>query len=233
MKKHIIYYNDAELDALKYCAKVMDFGVSLTLTAALNELLNAFLMIRDNRNIYKQQVKFLANQAEKSASLQKATIMCAMRHRKFYDDYSDKVIDLAENDIDNFRNSIIDLLKKNNHTDCELIAQCEVARVLLVLAKQHYDTTLQATKDKFKCRMPDTFPEFNCISVLGSWNKLCGILFKNRPSTDLNTNEIKHQFDVLAKGFSNGAYVDECKKEAMMLNPDFKENDVEVKENKQ
>lgn len=230
MKKHIIYYTEAELDALKYCAKVMDFGVSLTLTAALNELLNAYLLIRDNKDIYKQQVKFYVNQAEKSASLQKATIMCAMRHRKFYDDYSDKVIDLAEKDIDNFRNSIIDLLKKNNHKDCELIAQCEVTRVLLVLAKQHYDTTLQATKEKFQCRLADTFQEFNCISVLGSWNKVCSILFKNRPSTDLNTDEIKKQFDILAKGFSDGAYVDECKKEAMALNPDFKENDIKIKE---
>lgn len=228
MRKKIIYYNKVELEALRYCARVMDFGVSLTLTAALNEMLNAYLLLREDKR-FRHKLKQLANEADRKATMQKATIMSVMRDRKFFDDYSDKVIDLAEKDITDFRMGIKQMLDENGIKDSELIAQCETASVLLKLSVEHYHVTISKTKEKFKCRLPDSCPEFNAENLTNTWDAVCKLLYSNRQEdVDLNAEQNRILFEKMAKGFCDGQYTKECLQEAQRLHPEFTENDIKV-----
>ena len=56
--KRVYYDNDDELEALRWCARVIDFGQSLLAFSALNEMLNAYIILHnDHPNMFKREIK--------------------------------------------------------------------------------------------------------------------------------------------------------------------------------
>lgn len=61
MIKKYTYTTDKELEGLRWASKVVDFGVSLTAMAALNELTTAYVMLRERKDIFRREAKHMAN----------------------------------------------------------------------------------------------------------------------------------------------------------------------------
>ncbi|SEA79931.1 hypothetical protein SAMN04487851_11470 [Prevotella sp. tc2-28] len=60
--KKVTYCNLTQKEALEYTSKLVDFGLSLLIYAALNELLTSHNYLRQSK-YYKQKVKLRANEA--------------------------------------------------------------------------------------------------------------------------------------------------------------------------
>lgn len=211
--KKISVRNEKELNGIKWVAKIMDFGVSLTVIEALNDGLNAFLSIRDNKSVYRQKVKQLANEAERKMTLKKASIVADMRDRKFFDTYSDAVIDLAEKDVQRFRESLKKTLDASNVRDSDMIAQVETARVMFKFASIHFDSVMDAAKGKFGITQRNPFRNFDCSDILYTWERLCNIVYSDQ-TADLNTKENQDLYNEMADKFVDGVYVQACLQEA-------------------
>lgn len=203
---------------IKWIAKVIDFGVSLTVIEALNDGLNAFLAIRENKKVYRQKVKQLANEAEKKMSLKRASILSEMKDKKFFDTYSDAVIDLAEKDVQDFRSSMKEVLDENNVHDSDMIADVETARVMFVFATMHYNSVMDTAKSKFGSCHKELFNHFDLTDIRQTWERLCHILYANQ-TADLNTESVQKKYDQMSEKFVNGVYVSDCAQEAKKACP--------------
>lgn len=210
--------SEKEVIGIKWIAKVMDFGVSLTVIEALNDGLNAFLAVRGNKKVYRQKVKQLANEAEKKMSLKKVAILAEMKDKKFFDTYSDAVIDLAEKDVQDFRSSIKKVLDENNVHDSDMIADVETARVMFVFATIHYNSVMEAAKSKFGNCHKELFNHFDLTDIRQAWERLCHLLYANQ-TADLNTESVQEKYDQMSEKFVNGVYVSDCVKEAKKACP--------------
>lgn len=62
--KHVKYHNQTEKEALEYTSKLVDFGVTLIVYAALNEVLNAYIKLKPSK-YFKGNVKRRANETLK------------------------------------------------------------------------------------------------------------------------------------------------------------------------
>lgn len=228
--KKIKYQTPQQLEALKFIAKEMDFGVSLTVTASLNEFINFYILLRDNKKFFRQRIKQLVNEIDKKVTIQRTNIMSEMKNKKFFFDYSDRVIDLADEHTSLFRNSLKKHLNDGGCKDSELIAECEVTRLLFSIAVDHYDLTMEYGKEHFKCTMVHDFGEFNLLSIKQKFEKLCDYLYATQSFVELNTEENERLYKIMCKGFLRGEYVSECLKTAKKENPNLKFNDVKLVE---
>ena len=250
MKKKISFTTEKQLEGLGWVTQVMNFGVSLTIAAAFNELYTAHMMLRSHDELYKKQVKKLANDALRHAELKRGQMLAHMESRKFYEAYSDKVIDLAEDDITKFRISIKQTLDDVRYQNAELISYIETARALLDAATIQFREVIRTAKEdygEYTCDivlMPNVnprfankftweynFSEFNIISVLKSWENVCDILYGHSDDINLNTPRSTKLFDMLCTKFAEGDYVHACMDEAHELCPDFLENHIIIKDN--
>ena len=222
--KRIFYQTPQQLEALKFVAKEMDFGVSLTVTAALNEFINFYILLRDNKKYFRQRIKQLANEIDKCAIIQRTNIMSEMKNKKFFFDYSDRVIDAADEHISLFKESLRKHLNEGGCKDSELIAECEVTRLLFFIAVDHYDLTMEYGKNNFKCTMVHDFGEFNLIQIKQKFEKLCDYLYATQSFVELNTEENERLYKIMCKGFLRGEYVSECLKTAKQENPNLNYN---------
>ena len=68
MEKKLYYEDEQDLEGQKNTAQIVDFGVSLSVTAAINCVYYASGCIRERKDLYRQRVKQLCNLAVKSAS---------------------------------------------------------------------------------------------------------------------------------------------------------------------
>ena len=228
MKKRVIVNSDKEVEALRYAANCMDFGVSLSIAVAFNEMITAYITLRDNKRAFRHKVKQLANLADKQSEIIITKIMSVMQNKKFYDVYSDNVIDLADNDISQFRDGINNTLAKHGIHDAAMLAQCETARVLLKIAAEHFKSVLEQTKEKYKCRIPYAFEEFNCENVFATWDAMCELLYEGHETVNLNVESCNDAFANVVSKLINGTYIDECFKFAQAECPDFTDNDIKV-----
>ena len=229
-KKKVVYYTEKQFEGIEYAAKVIDFGVSLSVAVALNELYTAHMMLRERKDLYKREVKHLANIATDKAKYRRGLMLSTMRSRKFFDTYSDKVIDLAENDVTLFRISVKQTLDDNHVEDSDLISYIETARTLLDMAKEHFVAVCKHAREEYApYDYASAFSEFNCSDVLAAWQKVCDILYTRESNIDLNTEKSIALFHSLANKFADGDYVDECMKEAHEACPEFIENEIKKK----
>lgn len=231
MKKKVVYYTDRQFAGIEYAAKVIDFGVSLTVATALNELYTAHMMLRERKDLYRRDVKRLANIAIDKAKLRRGQMLSTMRSREFFDAYSDKVIDLAEHDVTIFRISIKQTLDDHRAEDSDLISYIETARTMLDMATIHFGEVCKHAREEYApYDYASAFSEFNCSDVLTAWQKVCDILYARESSIDLNTDKNLKVFHMLANKFADGDYVDECMKEAHEACPGFIKNAIENKQ---
>lgn len=219
--KKIIYQTPQQLEALKFIAKEMDFGVSLTVTAALNEFINFYILLRENKQYFRQRIKQLVNEIDKKVTIQRTNIMSEMKNKKFFFDYSDKVIDVADEHISLFRDSLKKHLNDGGCKDSELIAECEVTRLLFSIAVDHYDLTMEYSKEHFKCTLVHDFREFNLAPIKQRFEKLCDYLYATQSFIELNTEENENLYKIMCKGFLRGEYVNVCLENAKKENPNI------------
>lgn len=229
MKKKYVYRTQKELDGLRWTSRVIDFGVSLTVASALNELTTAYIMLRERKDLFRHHVKHLANGTMQAATNLRASMFGVMMNRGFFDTYSDRVIDLAEQDITLFRISIKQTLDSKRYKDADLVSYTETARTLLEMAVEHFKSVIQAAREEYGVNYAKAFCEFNAQDVLMRWQKVCDMLYDTREDIDLNTQRTLGFFEKIGRSFADGDYVDVCLKEAMEENPDFV-NDIIVKD---
>lgn len=247
MKKKISFHTEKELEGYKWLAKVIDFGVSLTCNAAINELYTAHAMLRDS-DLYRHHIKKLANTAVQQAQEKKRSMFSSMTNAKFFDTYSDKVIDLAESDITMFRISIKQVLDDNNVKGAELISYLETARALLDAARLHFNDVVRIAGERFgnervgrmspmqriaelQRKWFSHFSEFNLSGAYNAWDKLTTLTYAHQGNIDLNTERTNKLFDRLCDKFVNGDYISQCLDEATKAVPDFIQNDIKVTDN--
>lgn len=231
MKKRVTYSTDKQLEGIKYMAKIIDFGVSLTIATAFNELYTAHMMLRERKDLYKHEVKRFANEAVERAKMKRAQMISLMANRNFFDTYSDKVIDLSENDITLFRISLKQTLDKAKYPNSELISYIETARALLDASTLQFAEVAKATREDYgEYTWEKTFIEFDVSDVLKSWDRVCYLIYHSREDINLNTPESTQLFDGLCRKFADGVYVEACLEEAHEAEPEFVENKVILKE---
>lgn len=228
MAKKIYYDDEKDLEGLKWTAKVVDFGVGLSVIAAINEVYAASGYLRDRPDLYRFKVKHFCNLAVRYATLMENEIKSSMKCQSFWLDYSDRVIDEAEQDILLFRLSVKQELDNAKIKDSQLLSFVECARVMLDLSVKLFDGVMDASKEKFGKDYRKNFLEFRIDSVLGFWEKMCEVLYRGK-KVDLNTPHVKGLFDKMCDKFAEGGYIQACLEEAQKNNPEFEENEVEVK----
>lgn len=197
--------------------------------SALNELTTAYIMLREHKDLFRHKVKHLANETMQVATNLRSSMLGVMEHRDFFDTYSDRVIDLAENDITLFRISIKQTLDDHKYKNAELISYIETSRTILEVANEHFKSIMKTAREDYGVNYAKAFCEFNPQEVLNRWQKVCDLLYGATKDIDLNTERNLGLFEKMATRFADGDYVQQCLQDAMEEYPDFV-NDIKVKE---
>ena len=225
--KRVYYYSRNDLEWMKSVAKSIDFGVSLDIVEALNETRNAIFMLQQNKQFYRHKVKQLATDILKTMVRIEQGIKSPMIHKGFFFEYSDIVVDLCCDDIENFRHSIDSVMEKGGIIYHNLFSYIETGRTLCDLAVKHFDTIIDESKRKGSRDYTKEFSEFRIGSLYNKMENLCDLLFKGC-KVDLNTRETKAAFEVIADKFASGKYVEPCLKNACEKYPEFKNTKIKT-----
>lgn len=226
--KRVYYINEKDLEGLRHTAKLMDFGVSLMVKAAINEVVTSCAYLQERKDLFRFEVKHLATVALKESDRKEKEMLGIMKHKQFYDDYSDAIIDYAQSDITRFRIGIKSVLDKAKIADADLFSHIECARVLLDMSVMQFNCIIDDATTKFDRDYRRDFSEFCAIRLFRHWDMLCDKLYKGY-NVDLNTAEVKGLFDIIYNKFTEGEYIERCFAVAYKNNPDFVKNEIEVK----
>ena len=227
MNKRVVYYGERDLEGLRWTARIMDFGIGLGMVAAFNEIRSSYAFLRESP-LYRQQIKRDTNAVLRMVKAREAEVRSIMKSKAFWDDYSDTVIDEASNDVTLFRVAIKSVLDKGGFKDSNLVSYMETARVLLEMTEQHFDAVIEDAKERYGRNYYKEFCCYDTEPVRKAWEKVTDAVYVGVP-IDLNTEDVKAMFGRMDRKFAEGAYIQECLKVAMDANPEFKENEVEVK----
>lgn len=226
--KVITYQNDKQLQGIQWVAKNASLSVSLTVAAAFNELYTAHMFLREHRDVFRNEVKRFANEAELRARRKRRLMLDIIANRQFFDTYSDKVIDLAESDITQFRISVQQKMDDAGCRESELLSYVETARVMLTAADMHFDGIMRLAHETYGgYDYEGAFCEFCVSDVQKSWSRMCDILYTNvGPDIDLNTKQSEQMFGVIGDSFRQGKYIDACLREAHAEQPEWVEKNL-------
>lgn len=231
MQKNICCKTKIQYEGVRYMAKVIDFGVFLTVSSAFNEMYTAHMMLRDSP-LFKNEIKRLTNIAMSKMSLCKKTMISSTASDKFFDLYTDNVIDLAEDDIALFRIAIKQAFDDEKFEYAELVSYLETARVMLEMASIQFDKVVGVTKDRFyeidTHGIPITFDyakafsEFDCKPILNAWTKVCDSLYATKVViSEKSAKRILSLYEHVGKKFAEGDYVQECMDNAIKEHPEL------------
>lgn len=228
--KHIAYHNRTEKEALEYTSRLVDFGVTLIVYAALNEVLNAYIRLRQSK-YFRGNIKRRAKDALKLRNWKVRELKDLVMHKGFAESYWDAVVDACEEDIGTFRREIRATLEDAHADYADLYAQAEVTRVLLEAAKIHYEEVIRDSTAKFRSQdmhgmrnlnLFDAFHEFYIDGIYREWNIVCDELYRNKSNDiDLTNERTISAFNAMADKFAKGLYIDDCLKAASTEYPEF------------
>ena len=227
MNKRVVYYGEKDLEGLRWTARIMDFGIGLALVAAFNEIRSSYAFLRESK-VFRQGVKRDTNLVLRMVKAREAEIRSIMKSKSFWDDYSDTVIDEANNDVTLFRVAVKSVLDKGGFKESNLVSYMETARVLLEMTEQHFDAVIKDAKERYGRNYTKEFCCYDTEVIRRAWEKVTDAVYVGVP-IDLNTDNVKAAFSRMDKKFAEGAYIQECLKVAMDSHPEFTENKVEVK----
>lgn len=231
MIHEITCHSQKELEGLNWTANIVDLGVSLFAMCALNELTTAFIMLRERKDIYNREIKHLANLAIMAETRKHAQMMSTMHHRKWFAEYLDNVIDLAEQDITLFRVGLKQTLDDYKVRDSELFAYMVTARALLDAATNQYKGVMETSLKDYGRDYSRSFSEFNCADVFSAWSKVCDKVCKGTQDIDLNTERNVALFRKIEQSFGQGNYIRGCLQNAVDAYPQLKEVLDKIKNN--
>ena len=228
--KSIKYHNRTEKEALEYTSKLVDFGVTLVVYAALNELLNAYYLLSRSSH-FKKIVKKRANEALRQRNIKVRELKDLVMHQGFAETYWDAIVDACEKDIANFKNAIRNTIEDAGIEPSDLLAEMETSRVLLMMAKIHYEEVIRDCTNKYRTKnladmkhlnLFDAFHEFYIDGIYKEWDLVCDELYKKKYVTvELENDKTRAAFDVLSDKFAKGLYIDECLNSATVEYPEF------------
>lgn len=231
MVKRVTYSDDRELECLRYLTKCYDFALALHITLALNELDIVLGMLRDGKQ-YTREVKRYVNSAVREGDRKRAAITGYMASRGFFDAYTDRVIDLAEKDIDGFRNSVRRVMEKHGIKNAGLYAQVETARCLLQACVLDFKGIAADARTRFRVDRSSDFREYDMSSVYFWTEKFVSILYRDideaHGDIELRTPATSRMFNRIHKKIANGEYIEECMKAANEEHPEFMGNEIAV-----
>lgn len=140
----------------------MQYNVLLSNVAAINETLNAASIIRERPDLYRQRTKQVLNMAMRLTETLKHTYMAYTNHPDLFDEFSEHIIDVTEEDTNRLRNLIRKGIEVRSEKDAglkewmryrgdsgcgrsnaEIIAWIDAALLLLHLAGEHYNVVIQ------------------------------------------------------------------------------------------
>lgn len=222
MIKKIPPCTEKQLVGVKHTAKIIDFGLSLVISTAFNEVYTAHMMLRERRDLYRREIKMFANQTLERLGKQRREMMNLMSDREFFDAYSDHAIDLAENDVTLLRIGVKQVLDDENIPNAEILSYMIVSRALLEMSVVWFkDIITNAKKDYGEYRWEYVFNEFDCSNVLKYWDMVCMRLYVTDKNIDLNTERCSQLCKNLYMKFRDGVYIHACMKEANEERPEF------------
>lgn len=229
MKKKIYYVDENDLDGQRWAARAIDFGVGLSVTAAINCLYYAYGCLLERRDLFRLKAKRWGNSAVDAAGRMENRIKSIMQDKSYWEDYTDKVIDESDKDVNLFREAIENELIKANFPDARLFSFIECARVLLEMSVMQFDCVIETAEERYGHNYKSTFGEFRAGDVFRAWDQMCDELYGGY-NINLNTQQVIDAFENINRKFGRGEYVDACNYAAMENNPDFTENDILVRE---
>lgn len=233
--KDLVYKNYTQKEALEYTAKMVDFGVALTVYSSLNELLNAYILLRQDQ-CFKHAVKQRANHAIRMHDKKLHEIANTMLHKGFAESYWDSVIDACSDDMEVLRAELKRTLESYGVEKAKLYAQMETARILLYSAAEQYTevvrdcTNLYRTMNLSEMRNLDlcrAFREFHVEAIFQEWNAVCEMVYISKhPMVDLNSKRIRDAFKPMAEKFARGEYMDNCLAVAAREYPEYSNTEI-------
>ena len=229
MPKKVYYYGEKDLQGMRWTARTVDFGVGLSVIAAINELYSAQSLLLDRPDLFHYGVRRLGNLAVHAASRREVEIKCNMKDQSFWLDYSDRIIHEAKTDITLFRVAIKTELDKAHFPDSHLYSYIECARVLLEMSITQFDCIMEKAQQQWGRDYKKDFLEYRLGEESRYWNKMCEELYKGY-DIDLNSEHVTSMFNKMCMKFADGAYIDACMAEARKKNPNFLSNVIDVKE---
>lgn len=228
MNRRVYYYGERDLEGLRWTARIIDFGIGLSVIAAFNEIRSTFVYLRESP-LFRHKTKNIVNNTMRMIRHREVEIRSIMKDKSFWDDYSDTVIDAANNDVTLFRISIKNTLDKEGYKNSNIVSYMETARVLLEMSVQHFESVMADAKERYGRDYTEDFKVYHVGAIRTSWERATEMLYKGTP-IDLNTPSNKAAFENMAKKFAEGLYIQDCLKIAMENNPDFFNNDIEIKD---
>lgn len=237
--KDVKYHNYTEKEALEYTSKLMDFGVTLIVYAALNEVLNAYILLRRSK-LFRGIAKRRANETLRMRDRKVKELKDSVMHKGFTACYWDAIIDVCEEDVARFRAEIKSILDFYMVEDSDLYAQAETTRVLLEAAKIHFEEVIKESTNKFRSidmegmknlNLFNVFHEFYIDGIYREWNAVCDVIYGNK-SKDINLSNDKTSaaFNVMAEKFAKGTYIDSCLEAAKAEYPEYSEVKVVIED---
>lgn len=221
MERKVIYYTKRQKEGIETAASIINFGVSLTVASAINELYTAHMILRECKDVYCREVKMLANKALNNDRRRRAGMLSVMCNRDFFDTYCDKVIDLTENDITKFRLSMKQILDNHKVERADLLSYVETARSMLELAKLQFEAVCRNTcRDYAAYKYEALFSEFDVTDVFLPWHRMSRILYASEEDINLNTDVSGGLFEKIVSNFADGVYSKACMQEADRAYPE-------------
>lgn len=235
--KNVVYNNETEKEALEYTCKLVDFGVSLLIFSAFNELLNAFILLRESK-YYVHTVKRRSKVTLKLLKRKEEDIKKLSKDRGFSESYYDAIIDVCETDINTLRQSVKATMDEHDIDNSELYSQAETARILLQAAKMHYEEVIRDVTNRYRTKnlnemrrldLFKIFREFYVADIYKEWNAVCEILYDYKSETvDLNTEATTEAYNSLAEKFAKGLFISDCLKIAQKEFPQYSDAKIKV-----
>lgn len=229
--KRIYYVNETDLEGQRWVARVLDFSVSLMVAAAINEMHSTYAFLAERPDLMKGIVKRCCNMAFREATHTHCQIKSVMKSKKFWLDYSDAVIDVAEADVGAFRTAVRHILDDAHIGEAEIISYIETTRVLLAMTVNQFNGVMESARKRFGRDYSNVFQEYRMDRTKYWWDAMCDMLYKCTTiglDIDLNNDETAATFDNMCEKFVKGSYIQACQRKAQANNPDFIENDIEI-----
>lgn len=218
MMKRVVVYSDRQDELVRKVSKAVDFGVSLAISVAVNEMYTAHMMLRERKDLFRHEVKKLANFALDTAKMQRNTINMLIKDKRFFDGFTDRVIDLCENDVTMLRISIKQTLDDAKYKDSEIISYIETARAILSVTSKYfngliafaYDEDYREKENPIILNWKGIFHEYNPNPTYNTWEKMCELLYGNKWSIDLNTERSRKILEKIESSLVECEHLDDC-----------------------
>lgn len=207
---------------IEWTSRVVDFGISLMVGAALNELITSEIHLEDTP-LFKGSVKHNARRAVREASARQIILRQSAGDGKLYESYSGSVIDVARHDINLFRIAIKQVLDNHNIPLSDILAEVECARCLCEMSVIALQDTIRIAEHRYLKDFGKYFQEFDIKRIRDIWTLVSNEVYKGYV-IDLNTPTVKALFDSMLVKFSEGKYINECLEQAYDENPDKRPN---------